>query len=61
MTTELEKDPTEVLLRATYAAQREAHSAASIREDLDLLTRLIQSELLAVSGVYERERRHWNF
>ena len=61
MTTELEKVPTEVLLRATFAAQREAHSAATNREDLDLLTRLIQSELLAVSGVYERERRHWNF
>jgi hypothetical protein len=61
MTTELEKVPTEVLLRATFAAQREAHSAATNREDLDLLARLIQSELLAVSGVYERERRHWDF
>ena len=61
MTTELENVPTEVLLRATFAAQREAHSAATNRENLDLLARLIQSELLAVSGVYERERRHWNF
>lgn len=61
MTTELEKVPTEVLLRATFAAQREAHSAAANQEDLDLLARLIQGELLAVSGVYERERRHWNF
>ena len=61
MTIELEKVPTEALLRATFAKQREAHSAATNREDLDLLARLIQSELLAVSGVYERERRHWNF
>ena len=51
MTIELEKVPTEALLRATFAKQREAHSAATNREDLDLLTRLIQSELLAVSGV----------
>jgi len=61
MNTELEKIPTEVLLRATFAAQREAHSAATNQEDLDLLARLIQNELLAVSGVYERERRHWNY
>ena len=43
MTTELEKVPTEVLLGATFAAQREAHSAATNQEDLDLLARLIQS------------------
>ena len=61
MTTELEKVPTEVLLGATFAAQREAHSAATNQEDLDLLARLIQSEMLAVSGVYERLRRFWNF
>ena len=61
MTTELEKVPTEVLLRATFAAQREAHSAATNQEDLDLLARLIESEVLAVSGVYERLRRFWNF
>ena len=61
MTTALEKVPTEVLLGATFAAQREAHSAATNQEDLDLLARLIQSEVLAVSGVYERLRRFWNF
>jgi hypothetical protein len=61
MTTELEKVTTESLLRTTFAAQREAHSAATNQNDLDLLVRLIQIELLAVSGVYERERRHWDF
>jgi hypothetical protein len=61
MNTDLEKVPTEVLLRATFAAQREAHDAAANQEELDLLARLIQSEVLAVSGVYERERRHWNY
>ena len=61
MNTELEEVPTEVLLRATFAAQREVHGSATNREDLDLLARLIQSEVLAVSGVYERLRRFWNF
>jgi hypothetical protein len=61
MNTELEEAPTEVLLRATFAAQREVHGSATNREDLDLLARLIQSEVLAVSGVYERLRRFWNF
>jgi len=32
MNTELEEVPTEVLLRATFAAQREAHSEVALRE-----------------------------
>ena len=47
MNTEWEKVPTEVLLRATFAAQREVHGSATNREDLDLLARLIQRVLLS--------------
>ncbi|MFM8915724.1 MAG: hypothetical protein ACKOFY_05650, partial [Candidatus Limnocylindrus sp.] len=60
MTTELENVPTEVLLRATFAAQREAYDRHPDRGKLDLIRDLIRKEVLDVFGVYERERRRWN-
>jgi hypothetical protein len=56
----LENVPTEVLLRATFAAQREAYDRHPDRGKLDLVRDLIRQEVLDVFGVYERERRRWN-
>ena len=47
------------LLRATFAAQREAYQQHPERAALERVRDLIRGEVLAVLGVYERERGQW--
>ena len=47
------------LLRATFAAQREAYQQHPERASLERVRDLIRGEVLAVLGVYERERGQW--
>ena len=48
------------LLRATFAAQREAYQQHPELARLESVRDLIRKELLSVFGVYERERRKWH-
>ena len=48
------------LLRATFAAQREAYQQHPELARLESVRDLIRRELLSVFGVYERERRKWH-
>ena len=47
------------LLRTTFAAQREAYQQHPERAALERVRDLIRGEVLAVLGVYERERGQW--
>jgi len=47
------------LLHATFAAQREAYQQHPERAALERVRDLIRGEVLAVLGVYERERGQW--
>lgn len=47
------------LLAATFAAQREAYQQHPERAALERVRDLIRGEVLAVLGVYERERGQW--
>lgn len=51
--------PTAELLHATFAAQREAFQQHPERAALERVRDLIRAEVLAVLGVYEREREYW--
>ncbi len=48
------------LLRATFAAQREAYQQHPELARLESVRDLIRKELLNVFGVFERERREWH-